>query len=344
MDRTILKLMQRAESLLGRKRMKSAKMVYDRMLTLEMEPADRAQVLYQAAVFVLDELGGGVEAVRLFDEYLELLKTHPELQSHAICRTFMAYTCENRMLLSLSYDEYDRWATALRELSPDEPILHGQVPLIHQHQSSGAPWSEQLEMIATSYYNRNDPKLDPGKYGRAAGTYELLLANRRQLRVTRQDWSNVIYEYVALMEKLNMVATRSMEESGTIYPDECLFYLEAARTRLDEFFQANTPDQVITRLSESLNELLDMSPQSGPTGLSPIFGLPLEVFLDQESAGDHAAGPQPGHGLISWQDQEELRRGHPEIPGRARLLGSCMTTLSLLAAIVYFAGRVFGWW
>ncbi len=129
-----------------------------------------------------------------------------------------------------------------------------------------------MRMIASSYYRRNDPAADAGLYGRAAGIYQLLLENRRSLRLNREEWSEVLYEYGALMQKLNMVATRAMEQSGSSDPAECRFFLEQARSRIDEFVAANTPNDAIASLSESTDKMLTATanqpsaPYGGPSG------------------------------------------------------------------------------
>ena len=53
------------------------------------------------------------------------------------------------------------WLTAFGLSASD--ILRGQVPVIRQLREEGHPWSDALSIIATSYYNRNDPSKDRGR-------------------------------------------------------------------------------------------------------------------------------------------------------------------------------------
>lgn len=313
MNPRLLELLETVEKLAEAGRVQSARGISDGVLIMELDPEARALALYDLAVFSWDYLADGLKARELFDQVIQHYQAHPELKADARAGKFLAYACENRMLLSLSYDEYDEWAGELRPLSPDEAILQGQVPVVHETRNAGMPWSDILQMIARSHYDRNDPKLDAGMYGRAAGTYQLLLENRRTLRLNREDWSRVLYEYGALMEKLSMVSTRAMEEAGHVYPDEFRFYLDLARTRIDEFVQSNQPTDTITFISNSVNEMLEMASQ-GERGLAP-----MEV--------PHPAGVHP----------------LPD-PGRPRLVMSCLTTLIVIGIFAFVVGKSLGWW
>ncbi|MEI7845037.1 MAG: hypothetical protein WCK35_04445 [Chloroflexota bacterium] len=312
MNPQFLDLLGKSEKLADAHKIQSARAIYDEMIALDFDPETQALNLYNSAVFHMDYLVDGVKAVDLFDKTYQHYANHPEINSLPKIGEFLAYTCENRMLLSLSYDEYDLWADRLRALRPDEAILLGQVPIIHEKREAGMPWSDMVQMIATSYYNRNDPQLDPGLYGRAAGVYQLLLENRRKLRLNREDWAKVVYEFGALLEKLNMECMRAMEEANQIYPDECLFYLELARNRVDEFLQSNQPSDTITFLSNSIDKMLEMSAQ-GNRGLAPAD--------------------------ISIPFGERDIRSMPKLS-----ILSCLPTLALIGVIIYVFGKFFSWW
>lgn len=257
-------------------RTSSAKASFDKALSMDGElalpPAERALLLYNTGVFYLDKLADGVRARSLLASTVDHFREHPEVESDPRVGNLLPFAYEDLMLLSLSFDEYDQWADELRRARPDEGILAGQVPVVHKQRDEGMPWSDTMRMIASGYYRRNDPAADKGLYGRAAGIYQLLLENRRSLRLNREEWSEVLYEYGALMQKLNMVATRAMEQSGNIDPAECRFFLEQARSRIDEFVAANTPNDAIKFLSESIDESLKVAAQPNRGQSAPYRG------------------------------------------------------------------------
>jgi hypothetical protein len=275
------------EQLANAKRMQSAKMKYEELLDMDLDVEARALAIYNTGVFYLNNLGNGIQARQLFKDVVNFYEENPHLKVNSNVGKYLAWAYENLMLLSLSYDEYDDWAEHLRAVSPEEDILKGQVPIIREKQEAGMPWSDMMIMISSGYYDRNDPAQDPGKYGFGAGTLQLLLENRKRLRLSGEDWATALYEYGALMIKLNMESTRAMEVQGFIYPQECRFYLENGRDRLDEFLASNQPNDAIQKLSKSLVEMLEMSSQGGQ-GLAPVEtpypvaqkGLPLScVFV-----------------------------------------------------------------
>lgn len=296
-------------------RVRSAKTKFDKAMGMDgneaLPPAERALVLYNTAVFYLDHVADGVQARAMSNAAVGHFRQHAELQSDPTVGDLLPFAYENLMLLSLSFDEYDQWADELRRVRPDEGILVDQVPVIHKQRDEGMPWSDMMRMIASSYYRRNDPAADAGLYGRAAGVYQLLLENRRTLRLNREQWSEVLYEYGALMQKLTMVATRAMEQSGRVDPEECRFFLEQARRRIDEFTAANPPNDAVKSLSDSTDKLLAMSSQQ-----------------EQES-GAHRAPSRP-------IDLETLTP--------RQFASSCLPPLVIAGIVTLVIGKLLGLW
>jgi hypothetical protein len=262
-------------------------------------------------------MGEGIQAKDFFEATVNYYEEHPQLKSDFGVRKFLAWAYENLMILSLSFQEYEDWAEKLRSVSPEEGILKGQVPLIHENQEAGMPWSDMMRMISGGYYNRNDPANDPGKYGFGAGVLQLLLENRKRLRLSREDWSTALYEYGALMQKLGMISLRAMEVQGHIDPHECRFFLENGRVRVDEYLAANQPNDVIQKLSTSMDELLGMmSGESGP-------------------------------GFQTWQpaepEPEDAARPLMQRP-KAAFTFTCLATLAIFVGAWFIAGKFAGWW
>ena len=308
---------QAGEKLADAKRMQSAKVKYDAVLSLDLAPDDRALALYNTGAFYLEHLGDGIQARHFYEATVNHYEENPQLKSDFGVRKFLGWAYENLMILSLSYQEYDDWAEKLRVVSPEEGILQGQVPVIHEKQEAGMPWSDMMRMISGSYYNRNDPANDPGKYGFGAGVLQLLLENRKRLRLSREDWSTALYEYGALMQKMSMVSLRAMEVQENIDAHECKFYIDNARSRVNEYLASNQPNDVIQKLSTSTDELLDM----------------LQADRDANSQPWQPAEPEQEYVPLP------LTRG-----AKPFNIVSCLLTLALLGILVFTIGKIFGWW
>lgn len=330
-------VLETAERLTAQKKMQSAKVVLGGLLDTVLDPEDMSLSLYDSGVQYFESFADAVKARELWDQAYEVYRGHPELMEVKPARKILAYLCENRMLVSLSYDEYENWAERLRELSPAEPILQEQLREVREQHDKGTPWSGMMQLIAGAYYNRNDPALDVGRYAQAAGIYDLLLENRRALRLNRTDWWVVLYEYVALMQRLALAGLRAMEEARAVYADEILFYLQHARKRLDEFIESHEPDEAVQRLSTSTDTLLEGLPEQGQRGLAPST-------QPNSFDGNLITTGGVNGDLITPRDWEKMRRLHPELPSRQRLVGSCLTTLAMIGVIVYVIGKIFGWW
>lgn len=317
MTPTYEQLWQAGEKLADAKRMQSAKVKFDAILSLDMAPDDRALALYNTGAFYLEHLGDGIQARHFYEATVNHYEENPQLKSDFGVRKFLGWAYENLMILSLSYQEYDDWAEKLRAVSPEEGILQGQVPVIHEKQEAGMPWSDMMRMISGSCYNRNDPANDPGKYGFGAGVLQLLLENRKRLRLSREDWSTALYEYGALMQKMSMVSLRAMEVQENIDAHECKFYIDNARSRVDEYLATNQPNEVIQKLSTSTDELLGM----------------LQADLDANS--------QP------WQPAEPGRDQGPlpitQSP-KAFLVFSCLFSVAIFLSALFIGGKIAGWW
>jgi len=119
----------------------------------------------------------------------------------------MGYGAENLMLLSTSYEEFDKWAGELRRIAPKEPILAELVPSVNAAREQGAPWAEQMFQRACSYINI-------GNFGSAihpasgACILHLMLTNRRQLRMRQEVWQRAVMAYHATISEIGYKAEK----------------------------------------------------------------------------------------------------------------------------------------
>src|SRR5262249_8715212 len=147
-------------------------------------------------------LGNGDTARREFNAVIAVFDEHGYRQIPRRLRGHLSYAVDNAMLLALSFDEFERLASRAKALTPNAPIVTKLTPETLKERDEGQPWSDQLFKFAQNYYNRNDPSQDPGRYGEARSTYQLLLDHRRELRLARDRWRMAAYELAALSQRM----------------------------------------------------------------------------------------------------------------------------------------------
>ncbi len=173
-------------------------------------------------------------------------------------------TFENLMHLSLTYEEYSQWADRLRSIQPTDDVLRGMVPHIKDAQERGQPWSSVLESLAQDCYNRSDPSKDRGEYARANATYHLILLNRKAMRLSREAWSRVAYEFGTLALRVSDDACKTMERTGQrLDVGEFRFVVDDARPLVQEYLAANPSDEKIRWLMDHVDGYLEAVEKHG---------------------------------------------------------------------------------
>lgn len=216
------------------------------------DAGERLTGLYHLACIYWECVGDGESARRSFRAVDDCAVTIP-VQEYALLadefNELVANSRENLMLLSLSFEEYGKWAKSLGEIYPDADILRGQVPQINRLQDQGHPWSKVMQVFAGTYYNRNDRARDPGKYGAAACTYQLLLRNRQVLHLPRGEWKQAVYEYGALLMRITLDYARAADRIAMPWgSNEILFIMEDGIPLLQECVEANPSDETLQML------------------------------------------------------------------------------------------------
>ena len=167
-----------------------------------------------------------------------------------------ANICENSMLLSLSFEEYELWASRLEKLQPENPILTEQRPRMRELREQGHPWWTAMLVIAKSGYDA-DPAKDPGRYAAAAAILQLLLLNRRQLRVPRDEHRFAVISYAALtVQAWSKCGVAMAEARRAEDPRELAVVLDQAVPLVEEFVTANPADTDAQAALDGMREFL----------------------------------------------------------------------------------------
>jgi|GEM_PF-2859574 len=171
-----------------------------------------------------------------------------------------ANVCENMMLLSLSFDEYEDWAARLEKRQPENPILRDQRPRVRELRERGHAWYSAMLVTAKSGYDADAAK-DPGRYAASASILQLLILNRAGLRVPRDEYRFAVVSYGALAAQACAACALAMTGAGREEDlGECDFVIRQALPLVEEFAAANPAD---SEAAEALGNMRDALAASG---------------------------------------------------------------------------------
>src|SRR5574338_898736 len=144
-------------------------------------------------------------------------------------------TCENMLFSSLSFDEFEEWARRLAQLQPDSDAVRTQLPRIRDMQAQGLPSADVMLQTALAYAG-GDPSRPVGRYGNAASIYDLLLRNRRQVGLLREDYRTALIRFAALKSMIFSNCGLKLEKShGRADPADFRLVLDGIHELLDGY-------------------------------------------------------------------------------------------------------------
>jgi hypothetical protein len=297
---TLREALDKAHALVEAKRPISAVRLMESVERQMPGDANKAFVLYNIGCTYRSGIGDGISARERLLSSVTLCAQAPA--NPAIRQQLWPNACENLMLLSLSFEEYRKWAEELRRLRPDADILRGQVPTIEEVRERGVPWYEALEQIALGYYSRNDARNDPGLYGEAAATFHLILTHRKSFRVPREDWKRAAYEFAVLRFRLGAdTAVKAERQNPMVDPSEAIPIVADALPLLDEYLTANPQDSETAKLKEQaskwiagLSRASESAASHGSAGMSSManaVGGRASIRLRCPACGNTIDGP-----------------------------------------------------
>lgn len=239
---TFAESLKRAEELLNEGRLMSGVEALEEGRRLTTDPNLVALASYNLGATEWARLGNGDAARREFNAVVAVFDEHGRDKISKHLRGMLPNALENAMLCALSFDEFGSLAARVKALTPKSLIVIQLTPETLKARDEGQPWSDRLFAIADSYYS-NDPSHDPGRYGEARSTYQLLLAHRRDFRLSRDRWRMATYDLAAL--SLRMHADCMQTYNGTFSPEEFLPILSDAIPLIDDYLAANTGDDAL---------------------------------------------------------------------------------------------------
>lgn len=361
MNNDISKLFKDAELLVDQGRLLPAVQTLEEARKLTVVSGQRAYVTYNLGAVHFHRLGNGKAARREFLTAIQDFEEHGSSQ-HPFLRVIHANALENAMLLALSFNEFENLATRLEAVNPGVPILTGLVPTVKEARECGEPWRHLMLNFASRSYNRNDPKLDVGRYGQARSTYHLLLAHRRDLRVVREDWRLAVSEFCPLSMRMaaDCMKVRGGDDDSHS-PEEFLPILTEALPLVDEYLSYNSGDGTLKMFRGNMEEMVTNYRQRWASLQQERSVMPKKtdyqvcqrcgtVYARRDIDGpdfmlnshyDRSTMCLKCGGDVDWQSSPEFR---PEF-GMKEVLGGFFALLFLIGVvviIVFFFKKFFG--
>ena len=248
--REVAEAMVEAGKMLEQRRIMTARALYQ--TALKEHPASAAVVAYNRGALEFWFAGDGRSAREWFVRSLDEASAGCPGVSGDSADELHANTLENLMLLALSYEEYEQFAEQLRALQPGNEILRDHLPKIRKMRDAGEPWSTAMQWMAFTHL-RHAGKRDPARYGAAAATAQLMLANRGQLRLSRDRHREVVLllagSRMHCVSYADLIMRRTTQRSE---PREFISLAEEAIPYVQEYLNANPDD---TEVADTLSKL-----------------------------------------------------------------------------------------
>lgn len=242
---------RRAMMKMEQKRLGSARELFDQVMKAYQAWQDQAYISYRYGVLYWGEIGDGEEARRLFQVTVEMCDQCNSLSDEEL-NELEANACENLMLLSLSYDEYEAWAHRLEHLQPQNPILSWQRPQILKGRDKGYPWSQVMLEFSTTYWH---PTLGSGKLASAACILQLLLKHRNTQRLGRKEWGMAINKYIAVNTLIVKACGMKLDHEV----DEFIFIAYDALPLIEEYTRVHPADKEVNELYKELQGMIKLA-------------------------------------------------------------------------------------
>lgn len=264
-------LTQAAETAAAEGHVQTARRFYEEGLT--RFPEHTLFLGYNLGALLQMQVGDGSGARAAYERALAGRARSAGLLRPAGLDELEANVCENLMLLSLSFEEYELWANRLERLQPENPILIHQRPRVRDLRERGHAWWASMLVTAKSGYDA-DPAKDSGRYAASAAILQLLLLNRRQLRVPRDEHRFAVGSYAALTVQAWSKCGVAMVEAGREEdPREFGLVLEQAVPLIEEAATANPADTDMQKALGTMRQALAAAAQHYGPASQPMVAV-----------------------------------------------------------------------
>ncbi len=220
-------------------------------------PIYRLLLAYNFATLYWTHIGDGEKALAKFEETWNLFVTQRfAAQQQEAAKKIASDCAENALLLCPDVNAFHNWCDRLRLLAPNAPILSEigqQFPCDYEN---GCSWWECMAKLTDGMYNRSNPSRDQKRYGNGAAIWQLMLGNRKKLRLPADIWQIGAKELGIL--SLRIVAENARRLGSRYDPAEGILPVQAALPYVEEFVSACPGNEVETVVLRDMRNMLQI--------------------------------------------------------------------------------------
>lgn len=225
---------------------------------LRWSPDDRLKALnsYQLGSLLWGDAGEGERSSDLFRHTIGLSTKGPVADAGS--RRLVANASENLLALSLSYDEYEHWASMLKVMQPNNVVLGIHVPRIQLLRDRGAPWALTMEGQARLF--GAGLGAGPSQFSIAAAILQRMLTHKHELGLSRQQWRRALDGYCLMISQVAGHCDLDMRRASEHYdPTEFSFILRDAIPLAQEYADTFPADPHGRRMLDMLRHGVDLA-------------------------------------------------------------------------------------
>jgi hypothetical protein len=219
----------------------------------------KQRIHYDIGVLYYKYIGNGVLARENFKKVVELANDKV-LSSDSRSIELVAYSLDNLLLLCLSFDEYKSLSNEISKLPAVSPTL-SMTDGIEEMESKGSSWVDVMGYMACYAGDMEDNPL-------MATIFQLMLKNRKLLRLTKDQWRNAIRTYSETIRYMLAWYGREIEiKSKQIDPEEIVFLGDDIWTFFKEYFEKYPADHDVLNLESEITGILDTLKNLNTSGI-----------------------------------------------------------------------------
>ena len=246
---------QEAFKLMEQGRLQSARELFERLL--KIFPENSAEIYYNFAVLYIQYIGNGIEARRCCMQALEYLHRGNEKFDRDSLITLEAYICEILSILSPAYNESYSWIDRLIELQPGIETHRKTKAALESQEKNGRSW---WEIMLSDALARHDPfkgRKDNGQFAEALAILQVILENRRQLRIPRNDCRFLVTYCAGAAQSAYTKHLQAMSRSDNlVHPLEVKLILDITLPFVQDYVSKNPSDTEVTKILENLDTMV----------------------------------------------------------------------------------------
>jgi len=235
----------------------STERLLQKAVDLSTFPEFKVGSTFQLGAFYWGEVGDGHKAREQFLNTVESFDKVTKNRNLNL-KVVTADACENLMILSLSFEEFEKWAKRLEGLQPEYDILNQLKPHVFSLRDKGFSWPRVMSELARLYcdQHRDTPKIYPS----AAAIYQLMLMYYKKLCLSLQEWKRAAISYTStIIMIIRDAEQRMLHTCREVDYNEFIFIGDNALPYIREYLNNNPTDQQANEISATLEKALDLS-------------------------------------------------------------------------------------